>query len=222
MITLTPAHLQAKGKQMKKTIGIAVIAALVSAGAQAGFVSNPAGTLESALGGNFVRWDMNGYPPSYSPTGSDILYAGEGNTWSLALPGSVTLAAGAYTLQAWVALDPATYPLNEYSLSIKTNGTEVYNGNTGLSHGNGVPTTNWAVLNLPVSYLTGAISLEINVAPWPPHDAYGNWVAFDTVELALPASVPIPAAFWLFGSSMLGLFGLQCRYTRTNWSKTKG
>lgn len=41
--------------------------------------------------------------------------------------------------------------------------------------------------------------------------SWNDNIAFDNVVLSTPSTVPVPAAFWLFGSALLGLFGITKR-----------
>ena len=95
-----------------------------------------------------------------------------------------------------------------YTVSNYAGGTLTLTGNDAFSFGLRQSTGAWMS---PDNVVCSSHTQSCQVA-W---NGYSSNLVVDLAKLAPPASVPVPAALWLFGSGLVGLVGVSRRNTVT-------
>ena len=137
-----------------------------------------------------------------SDLAADILYTGEVATWHFVLPLSIdpdSLRA-AFFRMSLVADDHYGVDLSQYTIAVRTNGIDRFNGLAGLPHGapSGTRFTNWVQQDYDVAVSGSSYSVTLfNTSA----TGSGDWIAVDWIELHLllsatptptPTSTPTP------------------------------
>lgn len=98
-------------------------------------------------------------------------------------------------------------------VAVSSNGIDVYFNGSLLENiavsGIGLGNTQWSMHHYMVTATGSLSSLEFRAAGIS--DSYGGYL--DSVSMTQTA-VPLPAAFWLLGSGVLGLLGIRRRISR--------
>jgi hypothetical protein len=88
---------------------------------------------------------------------------------------------------------------------------------SGRCFDDGCGYTGWVLSSFNITS-SGSYLLEFGVTDWD-DEIYSSGLAFDGITVGgkpidPPSNVPVPAALWLFGSGILGLFSFQKKYKK--------
>jgi hypothetical protein len=182
---------------------------------------------EIIAGNGGVVYDTANYynTPSYSGsntlTGADFNTGTGTMTWFGAQAWANNLTLGGFTDWSLPTTIPATYGYNQTGSQM---GDLFYNELGGVA-GKSIATTHNANTNLFTNvqnfvYWSGSEYEPYPINAWDFDTAYGGYQDYNDKDLQFyawavrpgdVAAVPVPGAFWLFGSAMVGLMGLKRR-----------
>jgi hypothetical protein len=153
---------------------------------RAGEFTNPAPSMTVTPSEMVLHMELNGFNGyGVADAAADIAYAGDSNTWTFAIPGSIDIAnyPSAFFRASLVADDHYDGNLSLYGFDVMTNGNLVYSGPADLPHGSpfGSLYSNWVQQDFAVaSPLTSSMTFALHNSSQD-----GGWIAIDWIELHL-------------------------------------
>ncbi len=201
---------------MKTKIGILLAGMFFSVTANASSVSINNASFETPVlpDGGFTLavtdWTQSGFSSTFNPAaihgiatdGENVATASQGGSLTQVLSESLTLNT-VYTLSVDV-IERFGLPFKDYSIQLLAGNTVIASDISSLNPAPGSSVTS------SLSYTALAGDADLGAALSIVLSAPGTQVSFDNVNLdATVSNVPVPAAVWLFGSSLLGLIGFR-------------
>lgn len=170
-----------------------------------GLIAGPTSTLYNYSGGSGT---MNDGLIGNGTSDTHLLSNADDFTITLNLDGNSTIDS----LSLFSFSNTNGIPGSIYSLDVTINGiTENFEtsgfGVSGNSYGNP-----HEYIDFTSSSLDGLLASAVILSNFTSVGVYSNFSAISEIQLeGAPATVPVPAAVWLFGSGLLGLIGVARR-----------